>query len=926
MTRRPLSLLSLLALLALNSAGAAAEPVDLFRNGGFEEGLVGWTADAGQQLVAEAAKAHSGRNCLLGEVTEPNRALRLRRNVPVKPGNRYEFQVWARATPGVKLVLWMTPPGGKREMVVSWPKLTGRWQHYTAPITVSAAGLLKLEVIAPSSMGASPGRIWIDDLALLETPMPALTCASEGVGFNDEPALSQPADGSLWLAWNSFREGADSLQVARFQPQSKGFQRQGVWQPLAGEGTYVLGLASVSAGPRPMFLYAAERDKNWDVYALACARDGPRQPVAIDTDPAVDVNPAGAWQDETLWVAWESNRAGCRRVYIASVADGRPSAPEALSPPGVSSYDPSVAVLANGQVCVGWYSFRENNYDIYLRRRSGNAWGPVERLTKAPTIDRHPQLIAAGDELVVIYENAQVKEYHIGATSARHLVVAKVGDGGLLAPKSENACPLSVRSEGASAVFDPSGRLWIAMLMPRLPRAGWDTYLTCFDGRRWQKPSPVSPEKGLDRTPGLAWAGDRPIVAMQADDLPVSWTDVDKSATAKSNVYLAAVTTGPLPPPEARVWEPLVESEEPFAPAAIRVERGEDRPTPSITYQGQTLNLYYGNLHEHSDVSVCNRPGDQTAEESYQHMRDIARHDFACVTDHDYNFNEYLWYYAAKLARIEDDPGRFLTFLGEEWTSSIEEYDSKHPYGFYGHRNLILGDCYFPRWWNSRNRQTPAEVWEDLRRMKADFIHIPHQLADTGNVPTDWSFTDEQAQPVAEIFQTRGSYEYRGAPREAERSTPAGWFLQDAWARGIVIGVIASPDHGGGYGKACVFAPDLSRRSILAALRARRSYGTTAAKIFLDVRVDGHLMGEKLSELPGRQVTVEIKTSCPADIDRIEVFRNNRIVSCSRPEGREAELRFVDRQPLDTRSYYYVRVIQKDTEIAWSSPVWFGAK
>jgi hypothetical protein len=199
-------------------------------------------------------------------------------------------------------------------------------------------------------------------------------------------------------------------------------------------------------------------------------------------------------------------------------------------------------------------------------------------------------------------------------------------------------------------------------------------------------------------------------------------------------------------------------------------------------------------------------------------------------------------------------------------------------------------------------------------------------LADTGNVPTDWDFTDERAQPVAEIFQTRGSYEHKGTPREAGRTTPPGYFLQDAWARGIVIGVIASPDHGGGYGKACVFAPELKRETILDAIRARHCYGTTAAKIFLDVRVDGHLMGEKIHAPAGKSVELKIAARCPGDIDRIEVCRNNRFIYTTSPKGRDAELTFVDREPLAGRSYYYVRVIQQDEEIAWSSPVWFGAK
>jgi hypothetical protein len=370
----------------------------------------------------------------------------------------------------------------------------------------------------------------------------------------------------------------------------------------------------------------------------------------------------------------------------------------------------------------------------------------------------------------------------------------------------------------------------------------------------------------------------------------------------------------------------LSEPDDEFQAAELRVQRGDTSPLESIDYQGQQLNLYYGDLHQHSDVSVCNRLGDQSIEEDYQFSRDINRLNFACSTDHGYNINHYLWNYTAKLARANHDPDRYLTFLAEEWTSTFEEYSAEHPYGFYGHRNLILGDAYFPRWFNARNRQTPAQVWEDLRKMNADFIHIPHQLADTGNVPTDWNFADETAQPVAEIFQVRGSYEYKGTPREAKRSTPPGYFLQDAWARGIVIGVIASPDHGGGYGKACVFAPKLSRKAILQALRERHCFGTTAARVFLDVRVDGHLMGEKINQPADGPVNVEIVARCPTEIDRIEVCRNNRFIYIHQPESRQAEIKFVDMDPPEGRSYYYVRVIQKDEEIAWSSPVWFGAE
>lgn len=905
----------------------AAEPTDLIVNGGFEQGTTGWTPDPRHELVKELGAAATGQACLTGEITAPDTHLSLRQRVAVKAGNRYEFQIAARGTNKTKLVLWVRR-GAQRENVAAWEGLTPRWRTYTAPIAVDADGTIELELIAPSSHAAPPGRIWVDDVRLLETVMPRVTSVSGDEGFNDEPALAQLEDGSLVVAWNSFRDGADSLQIARYQATDDGFSSRGRWPVAVGDKAYVLGVTATSAGSQAVVLYAAEVERDWDVYAVTCGADGPGRPVAISSAPAVDVNPAAAWHAGTLWVAWESNRNGGRQVFVASLRDGQLAEPLALSPPELNSYNPTLAVTADGAVFVAWHSFRNHNYDIYCRQRtSAGVWSDEVRLTQAPGVDRHPRLVARERDMWLVYENATVEKYYVGRTNFRRVVIGKLEGARLLAPQGYRDSPLWQRSEAASLAFDRSGRMWVAFLKPHLPRAGWDTFLTCFDGHCWTPAQPISSQKGLDRRPSLAATGERWTMCYQADNMPTSWSDVDLTSSAVSNVFLASYQPGTLPAAGAVQLEPLVEPDETFEAAELRVVRGEDTPTPEIEYQGQTLKLFYGDLHQHSDVSVCNRLGDQSIEEDYQFSRDINRLNFACSTDHGYNVNPYLWSYTAKLARTNDDPGRYLTFLAEEWTSTFEEYSAEHPYGFYGHRNLILGDAYFPRWWNARNRQTPAQVWEDLRKLNADFIHIPHQLADTGNVPTDWNFTDESAQPVAEIFQVRGSYEYKGTPREAERTVPQpGYFLQDAWARGVVIGVIASPDHGGGYGKACVFAPELTRPAVLQALRERHCFGTTGARIFLDVRVDGHLMGEKVAESPRGPVTVKIVARCPQDIDRIEVCRNNRFIYAHQPAGRDADLTFVDTAPEEGRSYYYVRVVLKDEEIAWSSPVWLGAK
>ena len=755
----------------------------------------------------------------------------------------------------------------------------------------------------------------------------------EGVGFNDEPSMARAADGSLYVAWVSFREGHDTLQVARYRPDGEFFRRLGGWEVLGSPRTYVLRPQVVAAGESVFVVYAAEFGRNWDIYAVKVDAGGPGEPIRVSRHPGVDTDPAAAWRDGTLWIAWESNRDGARRILLAQVRDGAVGEARQVNQQGRSNYDPAIAIRANGAVAVAWHRFSDNNYDLWLReRRPGSGWAPERRLTRAPSIDRHARLFVHGPDLWLIYENAQTEGYWIGRTNARRTIIARVTPNGLEAlPGYRENEHLWSRSENAAAAFDSLGRLWIAYLKPRLPRGGWDRYLACFDGEKWLGPARITRRKGMDRRPSVTIAGDQIYLAIQVDDLAETWTQGDPTLTtqARSRILIgrASVRQAPAAGGAAIKTVPFTEPEEPFEAGKLRSAYGEELETPVIRYRGRELKLYYGDLHAHSDVSVCNRCGDQSIDENYQHRRDIARLDFAAITDHGYNIVPYLWNYTAKLARVNEDPGRLMTFLAEEWTSSFERYSEQNPWGYYGHRNLILEDPYFPVWWNAYTGQTPAELWRELRRMGASFIQIPHQLADTGNVPTDWRFVDEEAQPVAEIFQLRGSYEYHGAPRQARRSIQqSGRYLRDVWDSGTVIGVIASPDHGGGVGKACVWAEELSRKAILEAIRKRHTFGTTAARVVLEVRVDGHLMGEKVAEPVGDEVEVRIRARCPAPIRRIEVCRNGEFVYANEPGAREADLTFLDTSPVEGRSYYYVRLIQTDDEIAWSSPVWLGAE
>ena len=72
-----------------------------------------------------------------------------------------------------------------------------------------------------------------------------------------------------------------------------------------------------------------------------------------------------------------------------------------------------------------------------------------------------------------------------------------------------------------------------------------------------------------------------------------------------------------------------------------------------------------------------------------------------------------------------------------------------------------------------------------------------------------------------------------------------------------------------------------------------------------------------------------------AEVDRIEIVRNNVDVCTFRGDAEDVTFEWTDQQELSRIAlprplrggaltcYYFVRVTQSDGEMAWSSPVWF---
>jgi len=599
-----------------------------------------------------------------------------------------------------------------------------------------------------------------------------------------------------------------------------------------------------------------------------------------------------------------------------------------VSAPDANSSNADVILLANGDAFAAWDSFRNDASNLFgAWCRQGN-WTRERRLTGAALIERHPRLARQADEIWLAWQAQSFLNHLVNGVREQRIVVARLGQQGLEMPVDLFAKVSTGRDYLLRPVpqFDPDGRLWVTVRNSMGTHSGWLPQAWCYTGNTWHGPLDLWPDQGRWRPVNLVWDGSgQGFAAVQRDDLPKGWNQHGIRPDWLYDARVVAAGRDPLPPAQPFKLVPLAMPETEFHPRQRIEASGAKLPRQQADTGHGALTLFWGDFHEHSDISVCQRRANPPMHDVYANQRDLEMLDFTAITDHGYNYDRPQWAHNGEQVRLHHDPGQFVTFLAEEWTSDQNQYEPRRSYRRYGHRNHIFLDPYFSSFYDSRDGDiTPRQLWKQLG--ETEFIAIPHQLADTGNCPTDWDEIDERLQPVAEIFQQRESYEYLGCPRQADRALKEkGHFLQDAWEQGVIIGTIASPDHGGGRGKVGVWAKELTREAIFAAIRARHTFGTSGAKIGLLFQQGENLMGDKVQSRP-ENLVFQLRAAAMHPIKEVVIFRNNQIVHRLEPGAKTVQFEWRDQSPPPAeRLWYYARVHGEDNELAWSSPIWFLA-
>ena len=904
------------------AAESGYEPVsgNLLTNPSFADGKTGWKF-LGGATIDEDGGVDGGAGMVASNIGKPHIFIGPAQQLDLEADTVYRLTFKARSDGRCYVSARFKYKGGSLAMggVKDVPK---KWKQCSFLVATKVAGQHELLINAPSAWWPEKGKVWIDDVSLVKIGGGEATRIGSGL-HDDYPVAAGDGAGNVWMAHLAFDAKSDSERI--FMRKFDGKR----WSPaLEVAAAKQLFAPALAVGARSQYMAWSQRDGDWwNVYARQIGAGlGPA--VRITDTQAMDRNVSAAiTASGQVWVAWQSDRTGNNDVYAARVNPG-PIKPIRISQYDGSDYNPAILAVGN-KVYVAWDSFRGGNYDVFMRAVSTRGAGKLMQISDSPLTDRRPFLTA--DEkgrLWIAYQTGRMKNLGYGRRGDKTYALRVLDGGKLYAPTAKPTRVWTRWDDGgdelpALAVSKAGGvRLVTAVTQANLK--SWLVADRTLSGDAWSRPALASGATYIRcRRPAIVAMPDGSAMLILAS------TDRTSVGIRRKNLMGAADIRAIRldPPAKDQLTAPVLKQVPLKSPAPPAVGKRKHR---TIAYEGKTLKAYFGDLHSHSTISACVCHLDALPDDIYAYARDNAALDFTALTDHGGHMNDRDFHTIKKLARANHQPGICLAMMAQEWSSAGK--------GGFGHKNIIYDHDDPKHYFNPHKESTqpkpfghanPTQLWAALRGQGA--ITIPHQIADGKHrAYTDWSFKDKLMQPVAEILQNRGSYEFKGAPL-ATRLFAEGHSLHDAWAMGHILGVIASPDHGGGRGRAVVLAENLTRKEIVAGLRARRCYGTSGAKIFLDFRVNGRLMGEEITVAKAAAPRKIAMTAEYPGLHTLVLYRSNKEILRRKITGGKIKLTYTDEDPLpaDQAVWYYVRVEGKPdvsgrsrTEVAWSSPVW----
>ena len=361
----------------------------------------------------------------------------------------------------------------------------------------------------------------------------------------------------------------------------------------------------------------------------------------------------------------------------------------------------------------------------------------------------------------------------------------------------------------------------------------------------------------------------------------------------------------------------------------------EARSNPVIVRdQAPGRRIFWGDLHTHTQYS----DGRGSPAEMFDFGQRYAALDFCAISDHAYITTDQMWEDIRQATKSYHQPGKYVTFLGYEWSGPQNVGGDHNVYTTADEMPLVRSFLQY-NYANFRQYHGPerqAGHVEDLFRTLAgnfrneNLLTIPHFGGRPGN--PEWH--NDKLQRGIEIFSDH---------RRSEDWVAT--FLE----RGHRVGIVASTDnHSGnaGYGVRrrnvtrgrdgalfsrfspaergtallAVQAEELTREAVFQGIYHRRTFATTGERISLRFDVAGEPMGGEVQASGPLALSADLVGT--DRIAMVRVVKNGRILYSMDPRSDAASFEFVDPDGAPGGAYYYLDLVQADGEKAISSPVW----
>lgn len=368
---------------------------------------------------------------------------------------------------------------------------------------------------------------------------------------------------------------------------------------------------------------------------------------------------------------------------------------------------------------------------------------------------------------------------------------------------------------------------------------------------------------------------------------------------------------------------------------------------PMISVAESTTQLLWGQVHGESE----RYDSTESIENCLRHFRDELAYNFFITSPFE-NAEETpndVWKLIAQNVGDFDEEDRFNTLLGFQWEGAPKEE---------GIRQIVYSKDNRPI---LRQKDTKYNTLKKIYKAftPKDLLSIPTFTTGTG-FGFDFEGFNPEFERVVEIYNAWGSAECSEKEGNLFPVKPNGKKGVKEWPQGTVqnalnkncrFGFVSGglDDRGIYYdffdddqvqytpGSTAVLAKSNSRSAVYEALYNRSCYATTGPRIIIHFTLSGFTMGQQTSteEKPGLMVNRHFRGTVAgtSDLKSVEIVRNGEVIATFNSKTYWLDFEYDDLTQLSKIAldggkgkppfvYYYLRVLQKDGNMAWSSPIW----